>query len=134
MLLRRFLLTAMVGTCLMAAGRAAVTVANYGKGKVIYVGTLLEPRFYIDLARRACEWAKLDQGPEIPDGVDDAVRQKDQRSFHFVLNFGESPKTVKLPGEYRELLSGKVFADQVTVPRLDLWVLVENPSKAPKAH
>jgi hypothetical protein len=32
------------------------------------------------------------------------------------------------------LLSGKVFADQVTVPRLDLWVLVENPSKAPKAH
>jgi beta-galactosidase GanA len=109
MLLRRFLLTAMVGT-------------------------LLEPRFYIDLARRACEWAKLDQGPEIPDGVDDAVRQKDQRSFHFVLNFGESPKTVKLPGEYRELLSGKVFADQVTVPRLDLWVLVENPSKAPKAH
>jgi beta-galactosidase GanA len=83
---------------------------------------------------RQYEWPKLDQGPEIPDGVDDAVRQKDQRSFHFVLNFGESPKTVKLPGEYRELLSGKVFADQVTVPRLDLWVLVENPSKAPKAH
>jgi beta-galactosidase len=116
------------------AGRAAVTIANYGKGKVIYVGTLLEPRFYIDLARRACEWAKVDVGPEIPDGMDYALRQKGQRSLRFLLNFSDSPKTVRLPGEYRDLLSGKVFADNVTVPRLDLYVLVQNQSKAPQAH
>jgi len=55
----------------------------------------------------------------------------DQRSFHFVLNFSDTTKTVKLPGEYQDLLTGKVFTDQVTVPRLDLCVLTQNPSKAP---
>jgi beta-galactosidase GanA len=116
------------------AGRAAVTIADYGKGKVIYVGTLLEPRFYIELARRACEWAKVDLGPEIPEGMDYALRQKNQRSFRFLLNFSDSPRTVRLPGEYRDLLSGKAFSGQVTVPRLDLCVLVQNQSNAPKAH
>jgi beta-galactosidase len=116
------------------AGRAAVTIADYGKGKVIYVGTMLEPRFYIDLARRACEWAKVDLGPEIPEGTDFALRQENQRSFRFLLNFGECPKTVRLPGEYRDLLSGKVFTGQVTVPRLDLCVLVQNESKPSKVR
>lgn len=107
------------------AGRAAVTVSNYGKGKVIYVGTLLEPRFYSDLARRACEWAKVGFGPEIPPGVDFAVREGKQHSFRFVLNFSESPKFVTLSGKYRDLLSGKTFDGQISVPSLELRVLVE---------
>jgi hypothetical protein len=35
---------------------------------------------------------------------------------------------------YRDLLSCMLFADQVTVPRLDLCVPVQNPPKAPKVH
>jgi beta-galactosidase len=107
------------------AGRAAVTVADYGKGKVIYVGTLLEPRFYSELARRACEWAKLGLGPEIPPGVDFAVREGKQHTFTFVLNFSADPKFVTLPGKYRDVLSGKSFDGQVNVPSLDLCILVK---------
>ena len=107
------------------AGRAAVTLADYGKGKVIYVGTMLEPRFYIDLARRASELAKVKLGPEIPEGMDFALRQGKQHSFRFLLNFSEAPKSVVLPGKYRDILSGKTFSDQITVPSLDLGVLVE---------
>jgi beta-galactosidase GanA len=66
--------------------------------------------------------------------MDYTLRQKNQRSFRFLLNFSDSAKTVRLPGEYRDLLSGELFADQVTVPRLDICVLVQNQSKAPKAH
>jgi beta-galactosidase len=116
------------------AGRPAVTMADYGKGKVIYVGTMLEPRFYADLARRAAEWAKLSPGPEIPEGMDFAMRQGKQHAFRFLLNFSDSPKSVTLPGEYRDLLSGKVFAGQVTVPRLDLRVLVEDASAPSKVR
>ena len=111
-----------------------MTLAEYGKGKVIYVGALLEPHFYVDLARRACEWAKVELGPEIPEGMDYAVRQKDGRSFHFLQNFTDSPKSLRLPGEYRDLLTGKVFTGQVTVPGLDLCVLVENGSKPISVH
>jgi beta-galactosidase len=107
------------------ASRAAVTVSDYGRGKVIYVGTLLEPRFYSELARRACEWAKVGLGPEIPPGVDFAVRQGKQHTFSFVLNFSPSPKFITLPGKYRDLLSGKMFDRQVEVPSLELRVLVE---------
>jgi hypothetical protein len=37
-------------------------------------------------------------------------------------------------GEYRDMVSGKVLADQVTVPRLVLYLLVQSQPKAPKAH
>jgi beta-galactosidase len=108
------------------AGQPAVTIADYGKGKVIYVGTLLEPRFYVDLARHACEWAKVDVGGEIPEGVDFALRQNDRGSYRFLLNFSDSVKTVKLSGQHRDLISAMTFTDQVSVPPLELRVLVPN--------
>jgi beta-galactosidase len=111
------------------AGRAAVTVSDYGKGKVVYVGTLLEPRFYTDLARHACQWAKVELGPEIPPGVDFTTRQGTEHTYTFVMNFTGGPKSVTLPGNYRDLLTGKTFTGQVTVPSRDLCVLVqEKPS------
>ena len=108
------------------AGQPAVTIADYGKGKVIYVGTLLEPRFYVDLARRACEWAKVEVGVEMPEGMDFALRQKDRGSFRFMLNFSVSPKTIKLSGQHRDLISAMTFTGEVTVPPLELRVLVPN--------
>lgn len=115
------------------AGKAAVTIANYGKGKVIYVGTLLEPGFYVDLARRACGWGKVDLGPELPQGMDYALRQNDKGSFRFLLNFSDTPKIVKLAGQHRDLISATLFQDEVTVPPLDLRVLVANRSKTSDA-
>jgi beta-galactosidase len=106
------------------AGRPAVTVADFGKGKVIYVGTLLEPRFYVDLARHACAWGKVDLGPEIPPGMDFALRRKGERTFRFLLNFSETAKSVRLAEQRRDLISGKSFTDHVTVPPLELCVLV----------
>lgn len=106
-----------------------MTLADYGKGKVIYVGTLLEPRFYADLAARACDWAKVARGPEIPPGVDFTVRQGKEHAFRFVLNFSASPQSVLLPGVYRDPLSGKAFNGNITVPSLDLCVLVEEKAR-----
>jgi beta-galactosidase len=92
------------------ASRPAVTIADYGTGKVVYVGTILEPCFYVDLAKQVCAWAHLEPISEIPEGMDFAIRQKNGRSIGFLLNFAESPQSVRLRGEHRDLLSGKVFA------------------------
>ena len=106
------------------SGQPAASIANYHQGKVIYVGTLLEPRFYVDLARHACKWANLETGPEIPPGMDFAIRRKGDREFLFLLNFGSDAGEVRISGQTRDLLSGKTFTDQVTVQPLDLCVLV----------
>jgi beta-galactosidase len=117
------------------AGQAAVTLARSGQGKVVYVGTLVEPRFYADLAKHVCEWGQVEIGPELPEGVDFALRENDRGPFRFLLNFSNSAKTVALAGYHRDLISTATFTDQVTVPPLDLRVLVPgtpggaNPAK-----
>ncbi|HZQ94960.1 MAG TPA: beta-galactosidase [Candidatus Sulfotelmatobacter sp.] len=107
------------------ADKPAVTLADHGKGRVIYIGATLESRFYTDLARHVCSWSQIELGPEIPPGMDFALRQRDGHSFLFLLNFAADPQTVKISGEHRDLLSGKILSGQVTVAGLDLRVLVQ---------
>jgi len=78
----------------------------------------------VDLARHACAWGKVDLGPEIPPGMDFALRRKGERTFRFLLNFSETAKSVRLAEQRRDLISGKSFTDHVTVPPLELCVLV----------
>ncbi len=108
------------------SGRPAVTLAEYGKGRVIYVGTLLEPRFYFDFARRLCDWANVPCGPQIPEGMDYGLRKDDRQSYHFLLNFSDNAKSVTMPGKFRDILSNKVFDESVTVPPVDLSILVRS--------
>lgn len=108
------------------AKQVAATLSEHGKGKVIYIGTLLEPRFYVDLARRTCHWANVETGPEIPPGIDFAMRRKGDREFLFLLNFGSEAGTVSIPGRTRDLLSGNTFSDRVTVQPLEINILVRD--------
>jgi beta-galactosidase len=106
------------------SGSAAVTLSEVGKGKVLYIGTLLEPRFYHDMARWVCRWANLETGPEIPEGVDYAIRRLGDKEVRFLLNFGTAASVVQLPGSHRDLLTNESFSGGVSVPSLDLRVLV----------
>jgi beta-galactosidase len=106
------------------SGSAAVTLSEVGAGKVLYIGPLLEPRFYHDMARRVCRWANLETGPEIPEGVDYAIRQLGDKEVRFLLNFGTAASVVQLPGSHRDLLTNESSSGSVSVPSLDLRVLV----------
>lgn len=107
------------------AGRPAVTVAEHGKGKAVYVGALLEPAFYFELAKRVSRWAGLDSGIEIPEGMDCAVRTRGGKHLRFLLNFSAAPQAAKIPGAFQDLLTGDRFAGLVRVPALDLRILEE---------
>jgi beta-galactosidase len=115
------------------SGRPAVTLAAYGKGKVLYVGTLLEPSFYLDMARQACGWARLDPGPRLPEGVDFSLRERDGTPLRFLLNFNSSVRTIAFPGTFQDILSGKVFNKQITMPALDPVILAPREASA-KIH
>ncbi|MBI1983509.1 MAG: beta-galactosidase [Acidobacteria bacterium] len=108
-------------------GKAAATIAKVGKGKVVYVGSLLEPRFYYDLAKRACEWAGVPT-IQIPEGVDFAVRQDGDRKFLFLLNFSPTVQSLNLPGRYQDVLSNGIFDGTINLRRLDLVILADDTS------
>jgi beta-galactosidase len=108
------------------AGRGAVTMSKYGKGTVVYIGTILEPSFYLDLSRRCCDWAGVVEGPAIPEGVDYAVRHGATGDTRFILNFTTSSEEIAMPGKYRDLIKGDRFHDKCTVGPLDLLILVRD--------
>ena len=100
-----------------------MTVADFGKGKVIYVGAILEKRFYVDLAQRVSQLGKISFGPKLPAAVDFALRSKGERKFRFFLNFSDRPQMIALPGKHRDLMSTKSFLDRYTLPPLGVAVI-----------
>lgn len=105
------------------AGKAAVTVTSHGGGKVVYVGTLLEPQFYLKLARRISTWAKLKM-IAVPDGVDIAERERNGRRYLFLLNFGRVPASLPVSERFRDLLSNETVTRKIVIPALELRILL----------
>lgn len=79
------------------AGKAAVTRNAHGKGVVYYIGTVLDEKASQVLMRRIARDAGIDCSLELPDGVEVAIRQSDERRLIFVLNLSKEPKEVSIP-------------------------------------
>ncbi|MGN6808493.1 MAG: beta-galactosidase [Trinickia sp.] len=79
------------------AGKAAVTRNSHGKGVVYYIGTVLDEKASQVLMRRIARDAGIDCSLELPDGVEVAIRQSDERRLIFVLNLSKEPKEVSIP-------------------------------------
>jgi beta-galactosidase len=87
------------------SGRPAVTRHEHGAGVAWYVGTRPTPA----AMRALLDRVRSDAGvvpvlPDLPDGVQAAVRRGDDRSYLFLLNHGGSPVTVPLPSPGTDLL------------------------------
>ncbi|HEY3537166.1 MAG TPA: beta-galactosidase [Trinickia sp.] len=78
------------------AGKAAVTRNAHGKGVVYYIGTVLDEKASQVLMRRIARDAGIDCSLELPDGVEVAIRQSDERRLIFVLNLSKEPKEVSI--------------------------------------
>lgn len=107
------------------AGEPAVTLNHFGSGNVFYVGTEpVDSDFYDALAARASQTASLDRGPEVPQGVEMAVREKGNEKLIFLMNFTNSSRTVSLKEKTRNALTGEAMGNQVALKPLDAVVLV----------
>lgn len=90
-----------------ASGKAAITARQVGRGSIVYVGTYLTEEFVVDFAPSVFSRSGVvPLLPELPKGVEVAVRQAIDRQFLFVLNTRDQPVSVAGVPEGNDLLTG----------------------------
>lgn len=85
-------------------GTPAVTVNRFGKGKVYYLGTHLDEPFLKQLFGTIAEEYNISMFPNLPEGVQVAVRTGKAGAYLFVLNLSRETHQVKLPASYHSIL------------------------------
>jgi len=101
------------------AGRPALTVNRFGRGKAYYLATRAkEPfyeRFYAEVAAEAGVRRVLET--DLPAGVTAQARTDGEREYVFVMNFSGAPQTVALDGRaYVDLETGASAPNELALP------------------
>jgi beta-galactosidase len=104
------------------AGYPAITLNTYGKGKVVYVGTLLRGESLKAFIAWLCALADLPLGLSTPEGVRAYERRNEKMRLLFLLNFSDVAQTVALDGQWEDTLAGGHY-ESVTLPPADLKIL-----------
>jgi len=98
------------------AGRPAITVNSFGKGRAFYIASRMKHPFLADFYRTLC--ASTDIHPlvsaPLPPGVTVQMREDENNRFLFFLNCLSAPATVEADGiAGTDLLCGKKIAGRV---------------------
>jgi beta-galactosidase len=112
------------------AGRPALTVNDFGRGKAYYIAAhtgedFLNP-FYGNLASKLSLARALDA--DLPEGVSAMVRTDGNKDFVFVMNFGTDSALVHLKGSFTDEVSGAMVRGTLDLPGYGIRVL-ERPAK-----
>lgn len=92
------------------AGMPAITRNTFGQGEAYYVATDPEQRFLEQLSKTICERLNLTTAHQAPEGVEIRSRQKDDKTYTFVLNHNAYETAILLnAGSYKDLLSHRVY-------------------------
>ncbi|MCY9657609.1 beta-galactosidase [Paenibacillus chondroitinus] len=92
------------------AGMPAITRNTFGQGEAYYVATDPEQRFLEQLSKTICERLNLTTAHQAPEGVEIRSRQKDDKTYTFVLNHNAYETAILLNvGSYKDLLSHRVY-------------------------
>jgi beta-galactosidase len=100
----------------------AITLNTYGKGKVVYVGTLLRGESLKAFIAWLCALADVPLGLETPEGVRAYERRNAEIRLLFLLNFSDDAQTVVLDGQWEDTLASGHY-ESVTLPPSDLKIL-----------
>lgn len=113
------------------AGEPALTMHQFGEGKAYYLATHGNEELLARLAYQLCREVNVQPILGVKDGLEVTQRQRtDGTNVYFLLNHGERPVEVLLPGgNYRSLLTGKDLAGSTEIAALDVCVLLEVRTK-----
>lgn len=101
------------------AGRPALTVHKFGKGKAYYIAPRTKDDFLQDFYSNLIhvEGIKKTLNTKLPGGVTAQLRTDGKNDFVFLMNFNEDANTIKLDNQsYSDVLSEKVLENEIEVP------------------
>jgi len=107
------------------AGRPAITLNSYGRGRTIYVGAIGDG----DVPEGLADWLlQLSQTQVLADpspGVEIAARYEGRTQLLVVLNHTGDPQEIKLRGESEDLITGDRLSDgePLVIPPVDVRLL-----------
>jgi beta-galactosidase len=111
------------------AGRPALTVHQYGKGKAYYIASRNKEPFYRDFFDSLTKQIGIKRvlDTELPYGVTAQLRTDGVYDYVFLLNFSKHEQTVHLgETQYIDLLQGITIAQSVQLPAYGVRILKRN--------
>ena len=107
------------------AGRPAVTVNSFGKGKAYYIASRNDTIFLNDFYAALEGDLELKRAlGKLPQGVTAQIRSNGKSDFVFLMNFRPAQQTVELPeGSYDDLLNGGTKSGSITLEPWGVLVL-----------
>src|SRR5688572_188485 len=107
------------------AGKPAITLNQFGKGKAIYVGAVGNGQLYDALSGWLLNMAGIRPIIPVPEGVEVTERLQDGRRLLFMLNHTEYEQNVVLDRHYTNLLDGSLIEGAVSIPPREVLLLRE---------
>jgi beta-galactosidase len=108
------------------AGRAALTVNDFGEGQAYYVAARTEEPFLNDFLGKLAARLKLKPAlpGTLPTGVSATVRSNGEKRFIFVMNFNPQPATLELgKTAYKSLISGQSVSGVLVLPAYGVEII-----------
>jgi beta-galactosidase len=105
------------------AGKPAITLNQFGAGRVVYIGALGDGQLYDVLANWLLDTAGIRNTFTTPPGVEISQRTQGDKMLHFVLNHMDTPQTVHLKNHFTNLFNRQPFEGDVQLQPFDVLIL-----------
>lgn len=107
------------------AGKPAITLNQFGKGKVIYIGAAGDEQLYNLLSGWLLNLAGIQPIVPISSGVEVTERWQSGSRILFMLNHTDSDRNVLLDGCFTNLLNGSVIEGTISIVPREVILLKE---------
>jgi beta-galactosidase len=97
------------------AGRAAITLNEFGQGQAVYVGTVGDEALHDRVIQWLLQISSIAPALSTPSGVEAVERWKDGRRLLFLLNHRDEPQALDLARPMTDLLSNRNFGGRTTL-------------------
>lgn len=108
------------------AGKPAVTINQFGKGQVVYIGAVGDGHLYSTLAGWLLKMTSIQPVFTAPKGIEVTERWQDDQRLLFVLNHTDREQKVAFDRRYTCLLDDSILEEPISMAPHDVLILRES--------